>query len=1290
MDELNTLVRNNIRMYMALSDEDSYPILSIPMARANKYKAETLCDSKTNDLPTDKIMLAEYKSEQQSVERSNYFLDMAAKADSVYKKIIFLNRAIDTDIYNPTRYQIVIDYYRTLIDLGSPLSDTLTNEIIKYTSIIEKIDEYSFLICSVPILYDTEANKRVELESWVLNNRRNFPSFINDIFLKNVDAVTRNVQYAFNSKENELIPITLLKHQKFISDFLSSHTPYRGCLLYYGLGSGKTLSSINIAEGLTNKTLILLPASIQQNFRDNIEKKGNTIYHTQNQWCFLEMSSPESPEATQKLKSMGFPVEDVELMTKLYKIIDGKKGFWTVQKNPDKNSNNFEAYSPIYQESIKETVDTLITYKYRFANYNGGGGLIRKIMLENVSGYVEKERNLINTLFGSYIEYKDLTYDQKKFYKNNLMEHIFNPSKQPHFENPFENKVIIIDEVHNLMSQLCNGSDNALKLYELMIRTTNSRIIALSGTPIINSPFELCVLLNLLKGYTIFYQFKIAHKTETNLTPIIEHLLNNNEDVEQFNYQPTKHILSISKMSFGFKNKNKENKAVKSDAYTSNDEFIAKLQHDFRDFSEFVLVGHEFSSIFPDIFEKTKKIMTNKFIVNKKTITLARDQYYQYYVDRANSKINNMQEFMIRSLGIVSFFNESYKYDEKIFPDKIQDTDPNYVDVSDYQLIEYNKKREIERQLEKKDLGKNDVNVIALEIESKVSNVFKVFSRQRLLFTFPPNVERPELKAIRNSINEMTCSDTMGDCNIKDRELEQRYNQMCHEAIDQLTRENLTINDSMFSLANLSPKYAKMLENIRATPGLVFCYSQFRNVEGVEIFCRVLELNGYEKYNPDTPERYINTSPNAHVFIPGNMVRVENGENNWISTHILQIQDDGLCILEGIEAPVESKNLYRCRFATWSGTESTEQREIVRTNFNDFNNRFGQVLLTILTTSSGAEGIDLQNVRQVHIMEPYWNRVRVEQVIGRARRNYSHVNLPKEQQNVRIFQYVSRFTEKQLNGTWGEGLDITRITEEDGEGSAINSQEFIKQVSLAIKSDNNMTSDQALLQISDRKYEIISHFLDMIKQSAVDCVYNNKDNELSDPTGKRIDCFTRVPGTSQMAFDINREPEMREEEVLERRVDKEIYILPYTNQSDITIHLLYEINKGQRLEDIKDVVPLYNFYSYYGINPLIQDKIGTKRLIGSIIYDTEFTRLKLVLSQEFIMNMNVYEGVEKLMAGQKVPGFENRAEVYKFNESIINHPDYKELSKITPVKMVSKADMIVGKKKIKLNIKNPE
>ena len=35
----------------------------------------------------------------------------------------------------------------------------------------------------------------------------------------------------------------------------------------------------------------------------------------------------------------------------------------------------------------------------------------------------------------------------------------------------------------------------------------------------------------------------------------------------------------------------------------------------------------------------------------------------------------------------------------------------------------------------------------------------------------------------------------------------------------------------------------------------------------------------------------------------------------------------------------------------------------------------------MMISPAGAEGINLNNVRQVHILEPYWNEVRIEQKI---------------------------------------------------------------------------------------------------------------------------------------------------------------------------------------------------------------------------------------------------------------------------------------------------------------------
>ena len=76
-------------------------------------------------------------------------------------------------------------------------------------------------------------------------------------------------------------------------------------------------------------------------------------------------------------------------------------------------------------------------------------------------------------------------------------------------------------------------------------------------------------------------------------------------------------------------------------------------------------------------------------------------------------------------------------------------------------------------------------------------------------------------------------------------------------------------------------------------------------------------------------------------------------------------------------------------------------------------NKHGELISILLISKSGAEGLDLKSIRSVHIMEPYWNKVRVDQVIGRARRIESHKELPEDQRNVSVYEYVSRFTDEQ-------------------------------------------------------------------------------------------------------------------------------------------------------------------------------------------------------------------------------------------------------------------------------------
>ena len=71
-------------------------------------------------------------------------------------------------------------------------------------------------------------------------------------------------------------------------------------------------------------------------------------------------------------------------------------------------------------------------------------------------------------------------------------------------------------------------------------------------------------------------------------------------------------------------------------------------------------------------------------------------------------------------------------------------------------------------------------------------------------------------------------------------------------------------------------------------------------------------------------------------------------------------------------------------------------------------NSDGSKIKVILISKAGSEGIDFKNIRQVHIIEPWYNLSRIEQVIGRAVRMCAHKELGDEtKRNVQIFLYAS-------------------------------------------------------------------------------------------------------------------------------------------------------------------------------------------------------------------------------------------------------------------------------------------
>ena len=63
--------------------------------------------------------------------------------------------------------------------------------------------------------------------------------------------------------------------------------------------------------------------------------------------------------------------------------------------------------------------------------------------------------------------------------------------------------------------------------------------------------------------------------------------------------------------------------------------------------------------------------------------------------------------------------------------------------------------------------------------------------------------------------------------------------------------------------------------------------------------------------------------------------------------------------------------------------------------------------IKVIMISQAIRRIDFKFIRQVHVLDPWYNMNRIEQIIGRAVRTCSHKDLSFKHRNVEIFLYGS-------------------------------------------------------------------------------------------------------------------------------------------------------------------------------------------------------------------------------------------------------------------------------------------
>ena len=633
----------------------------------------------------------------------------------------------------------------------------------------------------------------------------------------------------------------LERHQHAVKKFLMG-SPYRGLLVFHGLGSGKTCAAIAAMEALMQdsgrKVFVVLPASLQTNFEEEVEKCASDVKVAKDSITYVRM-------------------------------------------------NGVRVVTDLNRKQSRKGVDA-----------------------------------------------KEMAIDGESVHGS----------------------VIIVDESHNLIGYKVNGGKKGVALYDVIYGARDAKVICLTGTAVVNDPFEIGTMINMIAGP----QYRIAIKSPLLHADDMRRSLSDDLEVQSYSVDGTK--VSIVPVEEGYLRKSKRSRViVRAEAPDLSKPPHDSLRRRLRESLDAFTSSMTSSSIHPE----------------------TREDFNALFVHEATSFLKNPALFQRANVGMVSFYRMSEEEKaKKGFPAVYDDTVVR-LEMTGVMIERYTEQRTVEIARDKAKAARSR----ATGQDSKGS--FRAATRMICNFAFPKRTDRK-------------FSNTPDDDDLPVADLK--------SVMAKLVKNGHLKDDS---LRELSPKMHAIMDHISESKGSSLVYSNFRALEGVGIFAKVLEAAGYRRLSlgPNGSPVAKGTDKIYHEFAGASedpeMIRVFNGENKgWNKKR------------KG-RPPVD----------------------------------------VILITAAGAEGISLKGVRNVHIMEPHWNEVRIQQVIGRAARLGSHGHLPESERNVTVRRYVMSFPP-----------------------SAI-----AKLQTQIRRADKGKTTDEHIAGIAELKSVVSEGFVRSLQEVSVDC-----------------------------------------------------------------------------------------------------------------------------------------------------------------------------------------------------------
>ena len=219
-------------------------------------------------------------------------------------------------------------------------------------------------------------------------------------------------------------------------------------------------------------------------------------------------------------------------------------------------------------------------------------------------------------------------------------------------------------------------------------------------------------------------------------------------------------------------------------------------------------------------------------------------------------------------------------------------------------------------------------------------------------------------------------------------------------------------------------------------------------------------------------------------------------------------------------------------------------------------NKNGENIKIVIGSVVASEGLDLKNIREIHILDPWYHLYRIEQIIGRGIRFCSHINLPKEERNVTIFLHV------------------------------------------ALLSKERESIDTYIYRNAEEKANLIGSIETVLKQNSIDCFLNRQINiiqpkdilpirlktsrnkilksfEVHDKNYSKVCSFSRTCNYSCGIESINK-----------KDINYDTFTFENSKTLFQTIHRI-----------LKELFELNNYYTLYEIEKIIMELIDTNQYI---------------------------------------------------------------------------------------------